>query len=124
MATLPQSWAKIEGMVEGGRDSEPSSRGDLFVQTLRQASHAAPEHGPVAHAHCSASLQVDGEGWSSPGEVRTGSGGRFWFGVPQRMVQVYGAEVASYVLPHALDMGLTADVRRALQGYETAPGIQ
>jgi hypothetical protein len=89
---------------------------------LRQASHAAPEHGPVVHAHCSASLQVDGGGWSGPVEVQTGGGGRFWFGVPQRMVQVYGAEVASYALPNALDMDLNADVRRALKGYETAVG--
>jgi hypothetical protein len=122
VATLPQSCARIEGTVEGGRASEASSRGDLFVRTLRQASHAGPDHGPVAHAHCSASLQVDGGGWSGPVEVRTGSGGSFWFGVPQRMVQVYGAEVASYVLPHALDMGLSAEVRRALEGYETAAG--
>lgn len=99
VATLPSMAAEVRGKVRGGE---------------------AGRFGDVYDAHCTASLKVGNGAWSNPVEVRSGTDGTFYFGLPPRLVQLYGAELASYHLPATIEMGFDAEVERALHNYRAA----
>lgn len=110
VATLPGTCGRVRGRVEGGPPVpiEPPPPG-----TPRERRR-------VVFAHCSASLQVDGGGWSSAVEARTDDKGGFWFDLPLRLVQTLGADIPVYDLPVVIDMGLGDEAKQALESYTGA----
>lgn len=109
VATLPGTCERVRGRVEGG----PRVLGPAVEGTI-------PERRRVAFARCSAALRVDGGDWSNPVEVRTDENGAFWFGLPPRMLQLYGTDAPAFDLPVAIDMALSDESERALQSYVDA----
>lgn len=118
-ATLPGMCREVRATAEGG-EGPIVGRGAVFINALRGGTPDG--NGPLAKAHCTASLRVGDGGWSSPVEVRTDDRGRFHFGLPPRMIQLYGDDLGSYTLPTTFQLGLNDEVKDALRGYRTALG--